>query len=544
MANVIEILINARDNASGVLNKTGSSAKSFTSGLNSIVQGATGVNLATVGMAGAVFYAGKALVDVANQTRDYNLQMADMALAMGTSIEEASKLYQISDDLRLNADTLKVAFRQMTSEGLQPNIETLASLADKYVSIEDPIERAQFAADKFGTRAGPEMKKLLSQGGQAIRDMADDVNAGLVATEEGARAAEEYYLAVDNLTDSWMSFKMTVGNSILPLLTDLLDGEKENARAINAKIAELKKGMAIQKQYGQDTAATEKEIKRLADQLMTMRDAQYRANSAQKEGETQANNLKESYDQLMDAVGSSATESFAKFQDSQSKLGEQADDLRIKIADLSIQPYLTDEQRTELDESKSKLKEIEDQIGDNQTAHDIETKKFIFNMLAKKLAADGEISALDQKLLESAAANWGLADQTMVSWETTTDSIVEGFNNGTLSIEGALAALNALPKRVTVGIDFVTNAVGGILNLNTDIEKRASGGSVSSNTPYIVGERGPELFTPSSNGSITPNDKIGGNTIVINYSPQASFATSEELKRNLVPLVRQALRSA
>lgn len=78
---------------------------------------------------------------------------------------------------------------------------------------------------------------------------------------------------------------------------------------------------------------------------------------------------------------------------------------------------------------------------------------------------------------------------------------------------------------------------------------RAVGGPVLSGTPYIVGERGPELFIPSSSGQIVPNNKLGsgsasGMNIVINYSPVASFATTEELKRNLVPLVRQALRSA
>ena len=35
---------------------------------------------------------------------------------------------------------------------------------------------------------------------------------------------------------------------------------------------------------------------------------------------------------------------------------------------------------------------------------------------------------------------------------------------------------------------------------------------------YLVGERGPELFTPSSSGNITPNDKLGsGVTVSINF---------------------------
>jgi len=37
---------------------------------------------------------------------------------------------------------------------------------------------------------------------------------------------------------------------------------------------------------------------------------------------------------------------------------------------------------------------------------------------------------------------------------------------------------------------------------------RAGGGSVSAGTAYLVGERGPELFTPSANGSIVPNDAL------------------------------------
>jgi phage-related protein len=39
---------------------------------------------------------------------------------------------------------------------------------------------------------------------------------------------------------------------------------------------------------------------------------------------------------------------------------------------------------------------------------------------------------------------------------------------------------------------------------------RAMGGPVTSGTSYLVGEQGPELFTPGRNGSITPNHSLGG----------------------------------
>lgn len=44
---------------------------------------------------------------------------------------------------------------------------------------------------------------------------------------------------------------------------------------------------------------------------------------------------------------------------------------------------------------------------------------------------------------------------------------------------------------------------------------RAAGGPVSSGTTYLVGERGPELFTPSGSGNITPNDKLGGKSTTV-----------------------------
>lgn len=47
---------------------------------------------------------------------------------------------------------------------------------------------------------------------------------------------------------------------------------------------------------------------------------------------------------------------------------------------------------------------------------------------------------------------------------------------------------------------------------------RAVGGSVSNGMSYLVGERGPEIFTPNTGGMITPNNRMGGTTINLNVS--------------------------
>lgn len=67
-------------------------------------------------------------------------------------------------------------------------------------------------------------------------------------------------------------------------------------------------------------------------------------------------------------------------------------------------------------------------------------------------------------------------------------------------------------------------AGGDIFSGAGPFQFRADGGSVSAGRPYIVGERGPELFMPRSSGSIYPNDAMGmgGANIVVNVDAGGS----------------------
>ena len=58
------------------------------------------------------------------------------------------------------------------------------------------------------------------------------------------------------------------------------------------------------------------------------------------------------------------------------------------------------------------------------------------------------------------------------------------------------------------------------------IPGKAMGGPVMANKPFVVGEKGPELFVPSSSGNIIPNHQLGGGTsqnITINAVDTQSF---------------------
>jgi phage-related minor tail protein len=54
---------------------------------------------------------------------------------------------------------------------------------------------------------------------------------------------------------------------------------------------------------------------------------------------------------------------------------------------------------------------------------------------------------------------------------------------------------------------------------------KAAGGPVSSGRSYLVGEEGPELFTPGRAGHITPNTGGGGQTIV--FAPRIDARGSD-----------------
>ena len=74
---------------------------------------------------------------------------------------------------------------------------------------------------------------------------------------------------------------------------------------------------------------------------------------------------------------------------------------------------------------------------------------------------------------------------------------------------------------------------------------KADGGPVKAGSSYIVGERGPELFSPGVSGMITPNEMLGGSTnIVVNVDASGSSVEGdEEQGRELGKLISVAIQS-
>ena len=74
---------------------------------------------------------------------------------------------------------------------------------------------------------------------------------------------------------------------------------------------------------------------------------------------------------------------------------------------------------------------------------------------------------------------------------------------------------------------------------------RANGGPVSAGKSYMVGERGPEMFTPNTGGRITSNDDLGSSTnIVVNVDASGSNVQGDQQQgRELGRLIAVAVQS-
>jgi TP901 family phage tail tape measure protein len=74
--------------------------------------------------------------------------------------------------------------------------------------------------------------------------------------------------------------------------------------------------------------------------------------------------------------------------------------------------------------------------------------------------------------------------------------------------------------------------------------RRASGGPVTAGSSYLVGEMGPEVFTPGNSGDIIANDKLGGNVYNITVNAGMGSGSGSELGEKIVTAIKRYERSS
>ncbi len=489
--------------------------------------------------------------DSVKGTMEYAAQVRDLSRAIGANAEETSAMIQVADDVTVSVGTLEAAFKAAIKKGIQPNIDTLAKLADEYNAITDPVQRSQFAMEKFG-RAGLEMAKILEQGGDAIKSAAREAKAlGLTMSEENVKAARDLEINLDNLGDKLEAFKTKVGNAVIPILNEaansfdlITDGSNKMTEAFvfnqQKMFDEVLAGRMSLEEYnaavvgmasavGQWDAATGKNL-----------EAQYKMNQTQIVMGIAAKTLaedtrrqKEAEAQSVEAASSAQDRYYAALARVAEK--QAADVEAKKVLAAADAAY-----RASVGETIARLDTMAQSFS---KATDAQVKQ----MLAQgaidaiiKAQKEGKVSAEDAaKATEQVMLKYGLATKESLALAKGQQQINDAFIAGKIPLDTYIKDIDKLPIAAKDGeismtdlskfgispttartreqagsVDLLIDAWQHVprdvttnytINQTGSVPGRAYGGPVSAGLPYMVGERGPEMFVPSQGGTVYAN---------------------------------------
>lgn len=161
-----------------------------------------------------------------------------------------------------------------------------------------------------------------------------------------------------------------------------------------------------------------------------------------------------------------------------------------------------------------------------------------------EVTANKELEAMDLTK-KASEEQLELLEDIRDGFKSVGSTIVEAFMSGKSAAQAFKSALSSLlQKLASRSLDkfldtifksdikgapsLFENFMSNVPVLGSIFGKRAGGGPVNSGAPYLVGERGPELFVPSMAGQVVPSYAMSGTSTVNNYNIQAIDVKSFE----------------
>ena len=119
------------------------------------------------------------------------------------------------------------------------------------------------------------------------------------------------------------------------------------------------------------------------------------------------------------------------------------------------------------------------------------------------------------------------------------------FQQGLFNMFSSLFSGPSLPSTQQLVNQDIAKYGNTVPKGSFNITPKAAGGPVAGGKSYLVGERGPEMFTPGISGGITPNHALGGTTnVVVNVDASGSSVEGDEDRgRELGRLISAAVQS-
>ena len=417
--------------------------------------------------------------------------LAELPLPEGDELEELNNQINDAND-----------FANAAAEGMNrfaASMETAVASAEGFLK---DSEAGKFATDLENAQAQVDKAK------QAINTLSialigfDSALAGGKSKEELeallAAAKEAFGFASTNLTDLTDSYKKA-GREAAQALADIEDaiGDASSMDALQIrfdefKLPDIEKAVNEMKRELDDALATE--TRTLEDFLLT----DNLPENVRKEAELALANIANIFEEAK-VVGEKLTRDLFSLEQS-----EAFNAFKEELAEATSFDAIT-----ALRENLIQLGKDGELTG-NQVAAGI----LLIQQAVADLNAGEGIKQTLKDLAEGFTPFALAAEATNAVWGNMSSAIDDLVDNGKASFgDLAKSIIKDLVKMAMKAMIF--NAImglGGSLGFNMDFLKpKAKGGPVSPNTPYMVGEKGPELFVPKgSGGDIVPNHSLGG----------------------------------
>jgi hypothetical protein len=451
-------------------------------------------NLALVGGAAIAGFAAKAITAF----QDLALASGRFADATGLAVEDASRYLEVAGDLAIPVDAVEGAIGRLNKTiGADPDKvrnlgvdlvylndgsldvnATFLETIERLKGIKDPAERARVAALLLG-KGWQSMAQLIELGADDLKASLDSVSSKQVISDEELARAKEYRETVQDLGDIWNGFVIAAGGVFVDTVNDVKE-MTSSWEGFGNQLRQGPAGIAITKISG------------------LFNDNEENAKAA----EEAAKSLGDAY---AGYVSSRLAESREKIALTNLSLEEQE----------GLVTTLTTEWQTLLGtlDTREAFDNLEESL-ENVFVAGIEA----FGGTAEEVRNFNEA----QKDAIEQIANLAIAMDLTFGEQNKLKIYVDSGD-----LAAAANYLNTI--RTGYGIDFGFGI--GI------VPPKALGGPVMGGNTYLVGEQGPELFTPSSAGNITPNHALGGGG-TINIT--VTSADPNEVVRALQTYVRQS----
>lgn len=247
MAATLEILIDAKDQASGVMKGVGQASDGLSSKLGALIAVAGGV------VAG--FASFKTLSSAVDKTQEMGSAVSRLTRETGLSAEESSRMLfafrrvgLTADDASRNlgifakqlagvedfetgvskggkkvADSLReIGIRATDAAGdIRPISQLLPELADQFQAMPAGVDKTALAMQFFG-RSGKDMLPLLNLGSEGLAEMgkkADEL--GVTLTGKNVAAIKEFTGAQREMGEAIGGLKLQIGLVLMPVLTEM-----------------------------------------------------------------------------------------------------------------------------------------------------------------------------------------------------------------------------------------------------------------------------------------------------------------------------------